>query len=603
MSSLEEEDYSTRLDAGTWRKVFRRAMEQKGHVGSLAAVAVAIAFLDTMYPLVTQQVIDISTGSTTEAHQPLQNFIAYYAGITVLLVAGVCAFIYLAGRITTHMSHDVRRDAFARLQELSFSYFDRRPVGWLMSRVTSDCSRLSDFVAWGILDAVWALSLMSGIAVIMFIKEWRLALIVLTTMPVLAVISAYFKYLNLKSSRVMRKINAQMTASYNESIAGIRTSKTLVREDENLVEFQALSGGMFNASVKNAVQSALYIPAVVTLGSTALGLVLWYGGGITQIKGMSIGTLVMFMSYAGQFFDPVQQLAHVFTQMHRAQASGERIIDLLETEPEIKDSPAVLARKSADGARIEHIEFRNVTFAYKEGPTVLENFSLNVRAGQTIALVGPTGGGKSTIVSLLCRFYEPVSGEILIDGIDYRERGLHWLQSNLGMVLQTPHLFSGSVKENIRYGKLSATDDEIIHAAKLVNAHDFITAMEQGYDSPVGEGGSKLSTGQRQLVSFARAILANPQLFVMDEATSSVDTQTEQLIQKGLQKILKERISFVIAHRLSTIRAADVILVIEKGRIAERGTHHELILQRGHYHELYTNQFVREKEVELLAGQ
>lgn len=601
MSFLEEEDYTTRLDAGTWRKVYRRAMEQKRHVTGLAVTAISIAGIDMLFPLVTKNAIDAS-----QAHQPLSEYIVYYAILTALLVAGVCIFIYLAGRITTHMSHDIRRDAFAKLQELSFSYFDRRPVGWLMSRVTSDCSRLSDFVAWGILDAVWATSLMSGIAIIMFIQNWKLALILLTTMPVLAVISAYFKYLNLKSSRVMRKVNAQITASYNEGISGIRTSKTLVREDENLVEFQKLSGDMFNASVKNAVQSALYIPAVVTLGSTALGLVLWYGGGVTQIQGMSIGTLVMFMSYAGQFFDPVQQLAHVFTQMHRAQASGERIIDLLETEPEIKDSPAVLerlAREGPDNSRLSHIEFRNVTFAYKEGPTVLENFSLTVRAGQTIALVGPTGGGKSTIVSLLCRFYEPVSGQILIDGVDYRERGLHWLQSNLGMVLQTPHLFSGSIKENIRYGNLKATDDEIIQAAKLVNAHDFITAMEQGYDSPVGEGGSKLSTGQRQLVSFARAILANPQLFVMDEATSSVDTQTEQLIQKGLQKILKERISFVIAHRLSTIRAADVILVIEKGRIAERGTHHELILQRGHYHELYTNQFVREKEVELLAGQ
>ncbi|MBC8009497.1 MAG: ABC transporter ATP-binding protein, partial [Burkholderiales bacterium] len=311
-----------------------------------------------------------------------------------------------------------------------------------------------------------------------------------------------------------------------------------------------------------------------------------------------------------QIFNPIHQLEQKLPEMHGAQAAGERVMGLLATEPAIQDSPAVRARIAAEAARpadpdhapdggddtIHTIEFRDVCFSYATGPLVLDRFNLVVRAGDTLALVGPSGGGKSTLVSLVCRFYEPTSGQILVNGIDYRERPLAWLQSRLGIVLQTPHLFKGTVRENLRYGRLDATDAELEQAARLVNAHDFITALENGYDTPVGEGGNRLSAGQRQLISFARALLANPQIFVMDEATSSIDTETEQLIQRGLEQIFHGRISFVVAHRLSTIRRADRILVIAKGRIEESGTHPELLALRGHYHDLYTSQFRRERE-------
>ena len=611
--TLQETDYSGRLDWRLWLKVLRRTLRYKRFLFPLAAVAALTAWCDAAYPLVTREVLNAIERDGAAAD--LRPCAWQYAELTVGLCACIWAFIYLAGKITTHLSHDIRREGFAKLQALSFSYFDRRPVGWLISRLTSDCERLSDFIAWGLLDVVWCVALMSFIAINLLWLDWRLALITLAVVPVLMAVSCYFRQLILESARAIRKQNSLITAAYNEGIAGARTTKTLVREAENLAEFQGLTGEMYRAAARNAIQSALFWPVILSLGSLGTGLALLYGGAGVLVGAMNLGTLVAFMHYTGRFFEPVQQLAHVMTQSQRAQAAAERLLDLLETEPEVKDAPEVAAaierrrrEEPEDGLaedgfrkRIEAVEFRDVTFAYRGGRPVLRDFSLTVPAGTTVALVGPTGGGKTTIVSLLCRFYEPVSGEILIDGLDYRRRGLHWLQSNLGIVLQTPHLFTGSVRENIRYGRLEATDEEIERAARLVNAHGFIAAMEEGYDSPVGQAGNRLSTGQKQLISFARAVLADPRIFVMDEATSSVDTETEQAIQKGLAAVLKGRLSFVIAHRLSTIRNADLILVIEDGRITERGNHRELLRQKGHYYELYTRQFVAEKEVEVLA--
>jgi ATP-binding cassette subfamily B protein len=427
-------------------------------------------------------------------------------------------------------------------------------------------------------------------------------------------VSRIFQRMMLLSHREIRKYNSQITAAYSEAIQGVRTTQTLVREAENLGEFQRLSSGMFAASVKNARQSAVYYPIVLTLGSLAAGLALWGGGHLATVGGMTLGTLVAFINFAGQFFNPINQMARILTEMQAAQAAGERVLGLLATEPAIQDSAEVRRRLAtprapdpalaADGypTKIDAIEFRHVTFAYEEGTPVLRDFNLAVQAGQTIALVGPSGGGKSTIASLVCRFYEPTGGELLFNGVDYRQRSLHWLQSQLGIVLQTPHLFKGTVRENIRYGRLDATDAEVEEAARLVNADEFIRQLEHGYDTQTGEGGNRLSTGQKQLVSFARALLARPQIFVMDEATSSIDTETEQAIQAGIERILAGRISFVIAHRLSTIRRADRILVINRGAIEEAGTHEELLRHRGHYHELYTSQFRRERETAVLEG-
>jgi len=607
----QEDEFRDTLDTGLWWKIFRRALAMKGYVIALVICAVVVATCDATFALVTRWVINgvVRDG----ARAAFGHYAAGYLGVTLTLSAGVWAFINIAGSLSNRLAHDIRRDCFAKLQTLEFSFFDTRPVGWLITRLTSDCDRLSRIIAWGCLDIVWAISYLIMVAIVLLIMNWRLGLIILGVVPPLALISRYFQRKLILSARETRRFNSQITASYNESIQGVRTTKTLVRETENLAEFRQLSTGMFDASVLNARQSAIYFPIVMTLGSLAAGVALWRGGYVAATGGMALGTLVAFINFSGQFFNPVNQLAQRLTELQGAQAAGERVMGLLETEPAIVDSARVLARLreppaagpalAPDGLPrdITTVEFRNVTFRYENGPVVLEDFNLTVSAGQTIALVGPSGGGKSTIVSLACRFYEPVSGQILLNGVDYRERSLGWLQSQLGVVLQTPHLFKGTVRDNIRYGRLGATDAEIETAARLVNAHGFIGQLEQGYDTPVGEGGNRLSTGQRQLLSFARALLANPQIFVMDEATSSIDTETEQLIQRGLETVLQGRISFVIAHRLSTVRRADRILVITRGRIEESGTHPELLRNRGHYYNLYTSQFRREHEAAVLG--
>jgi ATP-binding cassette subfamily B protein len=613
----QEDEFKARLDAGLWWKLVRRALHLKRFIVPLAIAAIAIALCDAAFAHITRWTIDGVVKGGPDA--TLAPYIAGYLGVTLVLCVGVWVFIDCAGAISNHLSHDIRAAGFAKLQELEFAFYDVRPVGWLITRLTSDCDRLARVIAWGFLDVVWGLTYLFMIALSLLIMNWKLGLIVISVVPPLALISKYFQRRILLSAREIRKYNSQITAAFNESIQGVRTTKTLVREEANLREFQGLSTQMFQAAVTNAKQSAIYYPLVMTVGSLGAGLALWRGGLLTAAGEMSVGTLVAFINFAGQFFFPINQLANKLTEMQGAQAAGERVMGLLSTEPAIRDSDEVKARVAAvasdpvdtpsgplapDGrpARIREIAFDSVAFRYATGPEVLRSFSLRVRSGETIALVGASGGGKSTIVSLVCRFYEPTGGRILLDGVDYRERPLHWLQAQLGIVLQTPHLFKGTVRENIRYGRLSASDAEVEAAARRVNAHEFIMGLEGGYDAAVGEGGGRLSTGQRQLISFARALLADPQIFVMDEATSSIDTETEQLIQRGLETIFAGRISFVIAHRLSTIRRATRILVINRGQIEEAGTHEELLRRRGHYYELYTSQFRAERESTVLAG-
>ncbi|MCB1647535.1 MAG: ABC transporter ATP-binding protein, partial [Pseudomonadales bacterium] len=552
---FNEDSYEQGMDMALWRKLLRYTLAYRFEVIMLAICAMCTAASEIAFPLLTRSVIDaVSQGSFEPGFYALA-----YGFFVVLLAVSVGGFIWFGGKLRTHISHDIRQDGFHNLQALSFSYYDFRPVGWLMARMTSDCERLSNILAWGLLDLIWGFTMMLGIACAMLYMDISLALITLAVLPLLAWLSLTFQKRILKSAREVRKTNSRITGSFNESIIGVQTTKAFVKEAENLRSFGQLTDEMYRASVLNKIQAAVYLPLVLTLGSVATGLAMVFGGLEVIWGGITTGTLLAFLAYSRHFFEPIEQLAQWFAEMQMAQASAERIISLIEEEPAIQDSPAVLQRLQQTGGdssgslnpdqRISDIEFRDVSFSYGSGPRVLKNINLHIHAGENLAIVGSTGSGKTSLINLLCRFYEPSAGQILIDGTDYREFGLHWLQSRLGIVLQSSHVFGGSIRDNIRYGRLSATDAEVEAAARRAGAHSFIEEMENGYDTPVGEGGSKLSAGEKQLISFARAILADPAILVMDEATSSVDTLTEQRIQQGLAELLKGLISRLIAHR------------------------------------------------------
>jgi ATP-binding cassette, subfamily B, bacterial len=608
MTVNQEQEYSKKFDLGLWAKLLKYTVPYKKQMIALGFVMICVAGIDVIFPLMTKYAIDHF--AVTHSLEGLKYFALGYAALVAVQAVNVYLLIAIAGKVDMGICYDIRKHGFKRLQELSFSYYDKTAVGWLMARMTSDTSRLADTIAWGMVDFVWGFTMMIGIACVMFVINWKLALLSLAVMPIVALLSLYFQQKMLKSYRIVRKTNSKITGAFNEGITGAKTTKTLVREEKNLDEFKQLTSEMYSSSVQAAIFSSIYLPLVLALGSIGTALALWFGGKGVLLQTLSYGTLVLFVQYTIQFFEPVRELARIFAELQSAQASAERILSMVETEPEITDSKEVIDKygdsfspKKGSWPHITgNISFNNVSFAYKDGEHVLENFNLEVKAGETIALVGETGSGKSTIVNLACRFYEPTEGQVLIDGVDYTKMPIAWLQSNLGYVLQTPHLFSGTVIDNIRYGKLDATEEEVINAAKLVNAHEFISKLEKGYEGEVGEGGNRLSTGEKQLVSFARAILANPRIFVLDEATSSIDTETEHIIQEAIQTVLEGRTSFIIAHRLSTIRSADRILVIRDGKVTEQGSHKQLMKQKGYYYRLYTNQFMEEQELELLKA-
>ncbi len=447
-------------------------------------------------------------------------------------------------------------------------------------------------MTWGLLDVTWAIVSVITSVIFMLTINWKLALIVFAAIPILLIIAVSFRKKILVEFRKSRRANSKITGEYNQNIQGVRVVKALGREDENLKEFSILTGAMFQASYRASWLSALFLPTVQIVTAFALGAIVWYGGMQSVTSTFSVGDIHAFVSYLTFMIWPVQDLARVYADMQHAVASAERIFKLVDTPPEVQDRPEAFSAETMRG----EIEFDHVDFYYEDRKRILTDFSLKVNAGETIALVGPTGGGKTTIVNLLCRFYEPKKGSIRINGHDYTEYTMQSIQSKVGIVLQTPHLFSGTIRENIRYGRLDASDTEIEQAAKIAGAHEFITSFEKGYNQDVGEGGNLLSVGQKQLISLARAVLARPEIFIMDEATSSVDTLTEALIQRGMEALMAGRTSFIIAHRLSTIRRADRIVVIEGGRITEMGTHLDLLRNHGHYFRLYTQQFKLEKE-------
>ena len=604
--NLEEQaDYS--FSIRPWRMTALHSIRFKRDFLACAVYMVVDSGSDVLLPLMTMYAIDtfIVAGNMSS----FVPFAMVYVGLIVLQTWALLMFIRRAGRIEAGVIYDIRKKAFAKLQSLSPAYYDKTPVGWIMARVTADVQQIGDIVAWGMINIMWTASMIIILVGVMFVLNAQLALILLAMLPFLIVASILFQKLIISAQRDVRKNNSKITGAINEGIIGARTTKALVSEESNLSEFGVLTSAMHGSSVRAGLLSATFLPTVTSLASIGMAMVLVAGGNLVLVDGISLGVLAVFLSYSLQIFQPVQQIASLFSEMQAAQAAAERSFTLLETPSDVEDSNEVIARygdiESPNTDYWEDIKgevtFDNVSFSYSnESAPLLSGFGLSVSAGEKVALVGETGAGKSTIVNLICRFYEPTAGRILIDGVDYRQRSQGWLHANLGYVLQTPHLFSGSIRENIRYSKPEASDEEIENVVKKVGAHKFISRMEMGYDTDVGEGGSKLSAGERQLISFARAILRDPKIFVLDEATSSIDTQTEALIQEAVDEALKGRTSFIIAHRLSTVRNADRILVINEGRILEEGNHRSLMRLNGHYHALYTNQFKQEAQEKLL---
>lgn len=605
---FEEQEFNTdHLDTKLWSRVLKHFFVYKKDLTIIFISMVLTAGVDIAFPLLNRFAIDFFVLKNGDLNQ-LWPFGLGYGLLILIQVFVVYFFIKYTGKVEMQFAYDIRKQAFKKLQELSFSYYDKTPQGWIMARMTSDIGRLADIVSWSIIDLIWGSTLIIGVSIVMLVVNWKLALLVLVIVPFLAYISVIFQKKILQRYRLTRKINSKITAAYSEGILGAKTTKTMGLEDQQSSEFRELTYSMKSESVKAAILSAAFMPIVMALGAFSSSMLIWLGGQQVLVGTIAFGTLVLFTQYASQFFEPLRQIARLLAEFQMAQASAERVLSLLNAEVDLVDREDVIAQygtilepKPEAYEKVKgDVEFDHVGFYYKKEEPVLVDFNLSVKAGQTIALVGETGSGKSTIVNLICRFYEPKQGVIRIDGVDTKDRSMGWLHSNLGYVLQAPHLFSGTIKENIRYGNLNASDEAIIEAAKRVSAHEFIMNMENGYDTEVGEGGGRLSTGQKQLISFARAILANPSIFILDEASSSIDTETEQIIQSAIESVLQDKTTFIIAHRLSTIVNADRILLIDKGEIVEDGTHSQLMHLKGRYYRLYTNQFNEDRQNELL---
>lgn len=562
------------------------AMVSCGLAGSLVDIFLPVLQRYSLNHFVTLKTLDT-----------LPYFITIY--VAAILFAGATNYIACRNALSVEVSinKDMRNAAFTHLQTLSFSYFNQNSVGYIHARVMSDTSRIGSLVSWSLMDCVWHMSYLVGSIIVMLLINAKLALLILTVVPLIVVLFSVFQTQLIRINRSIREVNSKITGDFNEGITGAKTVKTLVIERKMDNDFVKDTSDMKKKSVKASRIRGLFAATMNLASSIALAIVLYNGG---YIAAEEIGTFSMFMSYAQGIMEPIRWIIDVISDLITTQVNIERVSRLLETKSDVTDTPEVIEKygdafepKKENWEEIRgDIEFENVDFKYPDGDEyVLENFNLKIPFGSNIAIVGETGAGKSTLVNLVCRFFEPTRGRVLIDGRDARERSQLWLHSAIGYVLQTPHLFSGTIRENLLYGNPNATEEDIARALEFVSATELIEKLEKGLDTDVGEGGDMLSTGEKQLISFARAILADPKILVLDEATASIDTITEQKIQNAIEKVIKGRTSLVIAHRLSTVVGADLILVVKDGKIIESGNHKELIAKKGHYYKLYTRQY------------
>ena len=577
----------------------------RGMMAIMVLCGLAGSVVDIGTPLLQRYALNHFVGQGTL--DTLVPFILVY--LFALVFAGVTNYICTKNALwlEVRIGRDLRNAAFDHLQTLSFSYFNQNSVGYIHARVMSDTSRIGALFSWTVIDSVWHSAYLIGAVAVMLLVNARLALLVMTILPLIVLLFSVFQSRLVRVNREIREINSRITGNFNEGITGAKTIKTLVIEDKIERDFRDETGNMLHKSVRAARLRGLFGVTMNFASSLALAIVLWRGGYIAKSE---VGTFSMFMSYAQGMMEPIRWLVDAISDLITTQVNIERLTKLLETKPDVRDTDEVVAvygdsfepkRENWEPLNGD-IEFRDVSFKYPDGDeSILENFNLKIPFGTNVAIVGETGAGKSTLANLVCRFYEPTKGSVLIDGRDARERSQLWLHSAIGYVLQTPHLFSGTVRDNLLYADPNATDEAIERALKLVSADEVVARLEKGLDTDVGEGGDMLSTGEKQLISFARAILAEPRILVLDEATASVDTITEQKIQHAIDTIIRGRTSIVIAHRLSTVRNADVILVVQDGRIIERGKHDELIAARGHYYRLYTRQYEDEATSAILS--
>ncbi|WP_213592450.1 ABC transporter ATP-binding protein [Paenibacillus woosongensis] len=576
-----------------WKQFRRLFAYMKPYARQMLPLVLLMTVLGTITKLTVPYLtsIAIDKAIAPEAGSPSLKLLYILTGIIVALyiVQWISSKLRIkyTNIIGQRVIYDLRSDLFKHIQKLSFNFFDKRPAGSVLVRVTNDVNSLQDLFTNGVVNLMIDCVQLAGIVVILLLINWQLGLAVMITVPIMFFVSTKLRQKIRIAWQEVRMRNSRINSHLNESIQGIRVTQAYTQEQENMRYFDMMNMDSKKSWDKASAMNQMFGPIIEITGGLGTFILFMLGAYMIQSGQLTIGLLVAFSNYVGNFWDPINRLGMMYNQLLVAMASSERIFEFIDEEPSIADKPGAKPLPPIEG----NIEFKNVIFEYEKGRQALKGISLNVRSGQSIALVGHTGSGKSTIINLLSRFYDTTEGSVCIDGHDIRDVTVQSLRSQIGIVLQDTFIFSGSIRDNIRFGRLDATDEEVEAAAKAVDAHDFIMKLPGGYDTEVEERGNALSMGQRQLLSFARALLANPRILILDEATASIDTETELKIQDALKVLLKGRTSFIVAHRLSTIRNADNIVVLDHGEIKEQGSHQQLMEQKGIYSGLVEAQF------------